>query len=62
MSLSLPSQASYISKMRLIFTRNIFLGVSFYDVTCNCDLTGSSLFSKHGIIEEVTEIQQKVKT
>ena len=62
MSLSLPSQVSYINKVHLIFTRNISLGVSFYDVTCNCDLTGSSLSSKHGIIKEVTEIQQKVKT
>ena len=42
--------------------QNIFLWVSLYDVTCNCDLTGSPLFSKHGIIEEATEIQQKGKT
>ena len=61
MSLSVPSQVSYISKMHLIFMRNTFLGVSFYYITYNCDLTGSSLSSKHGVIKEVTEIQQKVK-
>ena len=27
--------------MRLIFAQSIFLGVSFYDITCNCDITGS---------------------
>ena len=42
--------------------QNIFLGVSLHDITSNCDLTGSSLSSKHGIIKEVTEIKQKVKT
>ena len=42
--------------------RNIFLRIPLYEVTCNCDLTGSPLFSKHGIIEEATEIQQKGKT
>ena len=36
--------------------RNIFLWVPLYDVTCNCDLTGSSLFSKHGITKEVVEV------
>ena len=35
--------------------RSIFRGISIYDVTCNCDLTGSSLFSKHGITKEVVE-------
>ena len=36
--------------------QNIFLGISLYDVTCDCDLTGSPLLSKHGIIKEVVEI------
>ena len=35
---------------------NISLGVSFYDVTYNCDLTGSPLFRKHGVTKEVIEI------
>ena len=56
MLLSLPSQVSYISKMHLIFMQNTFLGVSLYDVTYNCDLTGSSLFRKNGITKEVNEI------
>ena len=42
--------------MHLIFMRDTFLGVPFYDITYNCDLTGSSLSSKHGIIKEVVEI------
>ena len=36
--------------------QSISSGVSFYDVTCNCDLTGSSLFEKHGITKEAVEI------
>ena len=42
--------------MLLIFMQNVSLGVSFYDVTCNCNLTGSSLFEKHGITKEVVGV------
>ena len=48
--------------MCLIFMRNVSLRVSLHDITYNCDVTGSFLLDKHGIIKEVTKIQQKVKT
>ena len=41
--------------MHLIFMQNISLGCSFM-TSCYCDLTGSSLFEKHGITKEVVEI------
>ena len=45
------------------FLREVYYGgISIYDVTCYCDLTGSSLFCKHGVTNEMVEIQQKVKT
>ena len=42
--------------------QDVFLRIPLYDVTCNCDLTGSPLLSKHGVTEEAVEIQQEVKT
>ena len=42
--------------MHLIFMWSMSLEVSSYDITCNCDITGSPFFGKHGIIKEVVEI------
>ena len=59
--LSLPSQASYINKMHLIFMQNIFLGVTFYDVTCNCDLTGSPFLENMASLKKCLGLNRKSK-
>ena len=47
--------------MHLIFMQNIFLGVSSYDVTCNCDLTGSPLLENMASLKKWLKFNRKSK-
>ena len=47
--------------MRLIFTWSIFLGVSSYDVTCNCDITGSPFLENMASLKKLLKFSRKSK-
>ena len=40
-----------IESLHRIYSQESFL----YDIMCNCDITGSPLFRKYGVIEKVAE-------
>ena len=47
--------------MHLIFTWSIFLGVSSYDVTCNCDITGSPFLENMASLKKWLRLNTKSK-
>ena len=61
MSLSLLSQAFYISKVHLIFARSISSGVSSYDITCNCDIMDTPFSENMASLKRLLKLNRKSK-
>ena len=41
--------------------QNIFLGVSSYDITCNCDITGSPFLENMASLKKLLRLNRKSK-
>ena len=59
--LSFPSQTFYDNKVHQIFVWNIFLGVSSYDIMCNCDITGSSFSENMASLKRLLRLNKRSK-
>ena len=61
-SLSLPLQMFYISKVHQIVVQNIFLGVSSLDITCNCDIMDSPFLENMASLKRLLKLNKEPKS